>query len=78
MGRKNNILREKECMYLNADVNWLPASASTGSQFSNFTFNIFIHLPHHNTRPVSKVYNRFFRRPGFASFDRFEGLEWGF
>lgn len=68
MGRKNNILIEKECMYLNADV----------SQFSNFTFNIFIHLPHHNTRPVSKVYNTFFRRPGFASFDRFEGLEWGF
>lgn len=47
-----------------------------GSQFSNSTFNIFIHLPkYHNIRPVSEVYNRFFRRPGFALF---EGLESGF
>ena len=48
-----------------------------GSQFSNFTFNIFIHLPkYHNIRPVSdEVCNRFFRRPGFALF---EGLESGF
>lgn len=48
-----------------------------GSQFSNFTFNISIHLPkYHNTRPVSEVYNRFFRRPGFALFEDLESRFW--
>ena len=48
-----------------------------GSQFSNFTFNISIHLPkYHNTRPLSEVYNRFFRRPGFALFEDLESGFW--
>ena len=48
-----------------------------GSQFSNFTFNISIHLPkYHNTRSLSEVYNRFFRRPGFALFEDLESGFW--